>query len=882
MKSIKNGSWHDPAVWDLLRVPAESDDIILEHDLTSDNKSIIIRNRLYSRKGSLKFINVKESTFIGTIDDKSDPRFPTDPDGIMTSDIGLWVVGSGVLDIEGTPVKAWTTANGSLLKGATQFSVQDATGWAVGQEIVIVPQDTPGLFTLDWDDATNTPKDSFLPQFERRIIKSISGNTVTIDPLLYDHLAVTIQGESWFTTKILTAAIVNNTRSVKITGTATSRPHVYIKSSKPQNIKYVEFSYLGPRKGGTRPDLHLGRYALHFHHCGNGSRGTRIVGCAIHDLGSRAIVPHGSHGISIIDNAVVFFMNDCYWYDPQHVTHDLLYDGNFAGGVVNGSAGYNTMGFQFGQGDGNVARRNRAAYCKGGEIGTGGQFVWTADNENVWVFENNLGHSSTCDFFNWQNSPHNHFIELHTSYNCIEAGHNGAYINSYNFRKCIFYNAKWVQKATPGNNAPMFDLCVFDGANKIPHVVEVTGSPVTAGVPNSFVRCVFRDYTDTAFLMNTFFIQDADAKKAVDIVLCKFTGPMVKFSPGSIYDSYFRIQPITGQSVRVTQQGTTNINPFAPVHYGDGSGLNAEYYNGSNFESLAFKRLDNMLKFQQWSIDKASSPTGVHYLITGDAYSIRWTGFIESQYTEPVQMVAQSDGGVRIWIDNKLVLDRWAESSGLIPVLSSPVPMVAKQKYAIKIEHMNTGGARALILSWTSPGMGETRIVPIGQLYPSGAITPPPPPEFFNTAISKSYTRNNCGIGFTGSAVVVNVPANKYKSLISLADANLQAENFAQSEANKLGTCTAIIIPPVDPCTAFNAQDYLDLQPDVKAAGYTTQTAINHYNTYGIKEKRRANKLCLDPNLKPAIVPIPVVEIFKSVSGKEYTLETNGTLKIKT
>lgn len=763
MKSIKDGSWFDTSTWDAGRIPNETEDVHFAHTVTY-NKNIVRRaGTLYSRGGWLKPVNINEAAFVGTIEDKTDPRYPKDADGIMDSDVGIWMVGTSQIDCEGTNKKVWTKANASLLKGTTSFAVADASGWKQGDEIVICPTRTPGLFEQDWNDAANSPIDSFGKEYERRIIKSISGNTVTIDPLQFDHLTTTINPEGWFTGKTMNAWIVNNTNTVKIGGNPGNRSHVLIKSSKPQNIKYVEFSYMGPRQGGTRPDIHLGRYPLHFHHAGNGSRGTKIVGCTFHDTGNRTFVPHGSHGITATDNAIIFFHNDAYWYDPQHVTNDLILERNFAGGVVYGRAGHNTMGYQFGQGDGNVARENVACGCKMGEIGTGGNFVWNADNEGVWIFENNIGCCSTTDFFNWQNSPHQHLIKGHLSYNCVDCGLNGAYINSYNFIDCVFYNGLWQQKATPGNSTPMFDRCIFDGAKKLPFVVEMLGSPVPAGVPNSFIRCVFKDYTDTAILMNTHFLAVGEvATKAVDLVSCSFTGPIAKFTPDSLFNSYFRIQPASGQAVKITQQGTTNITPFAPKSYGNGSGLSAEYYNGSNFESLAFKRIDTLLKFQQWSIDKAASPTGVHYLITGDAYSVRWTGFVESQYTEAVQLAVYSFGGVRLWLDDKLVINRWTENSDWTLDGSAPIPMVAGQKYKLKIEHTNTGGARGFLLNWLAPSAGnEVRVIPQQQLYPSTTVPLPAPVDPVPTPIPNPIPTPAPVTLKANAGVDLNVTGNK-------------------------------------------------------------------------------------------------------------------------
>jgi hypothetical protein len=65
-----------------------------------------------------------------------------------------------------------------------------------------------------------------------------------------------------------------------------------------------------------------------------------------------------------------------------------------------------------------------------------------------------------------------------------------------------------------------------------------------------------------------------------------------------------------------------------------------------------------------------------------------------------------------------------------------------------------------------------------------------------NVAKSVTLTRNNCGSGSVGGAVTYDVPAGKYSSLISQADADQQAQNEvnanAQNYTNTHGTCTAM------------------------------------------------------------------------------------------
>jgi hypothetical protein len=71
----------------------------------------------------------------------------------------------------------------------------------------------------------------------------------------------------------------------------------------------------------------------------------------------------------------------------------------------------------------------------------------------------------------------------------------------------------------------------------------------------------------------------------------------------------------------------------------------------------------------------------------------------------------------------------------------------------------------------------------------------PAPGTYYNVAKSGLFVKNNCGTGYTGSAVTYQVPLGKYLSTISQVDADQRAEydinTNGQGYANQNGTCTA-------------------------------------------------------------------------------------------
>lgn len=97
---------------------------------------------------------------------------------------------------------------------------------------------------------------------------------------------------------------------------------------------------------------------------------------------------------------------------------------------------------------------------------------------------------------------------------------------------------------------------------------------------------------------------------------------------------------------------------------------------------------------------------------------------------------------------------------------------------------------------------GAVQVQYVSGAYPSGTIGFTGSYDlyansYYSAAASGTYTRNNCASGQTGSSVTYSVPAYKYRSTISQADANQQAQNDViangQSYANSNGTCSTVV-----------------------------------------------------------------------------------------
>jgi hypothetical protein len=454
--------------------------------------NMVVRGRLVMRPSQaavshrLVFTGARERSFVGGGMD------------VVARDTGLWVMEAGRLDIAGTPKLAWTRAAGALEAGATRITLQAApAGWRPGDELAVTPTTSPA-------------RDGNTDDYDLVTVKAVSGRTVTLSaPLGRDHPAVRVAAGRTFTAEIL-----NLTRNVRIEGTPRGRAHVFVRSSRPQSIRQAAIRHMGPRKPADEfSEFVLGRYALHLHMCGNGSKGSLVEGVVIRDAGSHAFVPHLSNGITFRDCISHDTYEDAYWWDDPPDTrtkgdpsHDILYDRCVASLVRHDPPyrGYRLTGFFIGRGNGNVARDCVAVGVQGATDASG--FEWPEGSEGVWKFTGCVAHNNAeHGIFTWQNTGLVHVISDYVGYHNTEAGiSHGAYQNPYVYRDSVLYGngyAAVAVHATASGKPLSFTNLVCDGAGLSDYLVvaERHEPRLEVGAPTSFSGCSFRGARKAAF-----------------------------------------------------------------------------------------------------------------------------------------------------------------------------------------------------------------------------------------------------------------------------------------------------------------------------------------------------------------------------------------------
>ena len=147
---------------------------------------------------------------------------------------------------------------------------------------------------------------------------------------------------------------------------------------------------------------------------------------------------------------------------------------------------------------------------------------------------------------------------------------------------------------------------------------------------------------------------------------------------------------------------------------GNGTGLLGRYFdynNGYDYSWLKCSRTDPTVNFV-WPAGQSPNCPAVGI----DFYLGRWTGQVQPLYTETYTFYTYSDDGVRLWVNDQLIVDNWTDHG---PTENSgTIALTANQKYSIQMDYYNAGWAGTAKLSWSSSHQAK-QVIPQTQLYPT-------------------------------------------------------------------------------------------------------------------------------------------------------------------
>lgn len=153
---------------------------------------------------------------------------------------------------------------------------------------------------------------------------------------------------------------------------------------------------------------------------------------------------------------------------------------------------------------------------------------------------------------------------------------------------------------------------------------------------------------------------------------------------------------------------SVDVTPYA---IGNGLGLQASYFNNSTLSGTpGLTRVEAPgLNVPAGAVPVSGFPSSL--------WTTRWSGTITAPVsgTYSLQTVRRSDDGVRVWVDNVLVIDNWTGSTTTRQV---DVALTANTPRQIRVEFIDWSDAATLTMSWRMPGQSTYSPIPTGVFNP--------------------------------------------------------------------------------------------------------------------------------------------------------------------
>ncbi|MCP4261114.1 MAG: hypothetical protein GY774_26955 [Planctomycetes bacterium] len=152
-----------------------------------------------------------------------------------------------------------------------------------------------------------------------------------------------------------------------------------------------------------------------------------------------------------------------------------------------------------------------------------------------------------------------------------------------------------------------------------------------------------------------------------------------------------------------------------------GGGLIGEYFNTMNPSGQpVLKRTDPSI-----DVDYGTGSAEPN-LVDEDFFSVRWRGEVQVAFSEVYTFYTRTNDGSRLWIDEKLIVDKWAWVNRVVDTRGEPIELVAGQRYSIRMEWFNEDGDAEAHLLWESASEPKAIIPSAAFSLPVRAGAPDP------------------------------------------------------------------------------------------------------------------------------------------------------------
>lgn len=248
-----------------------------------------------------------------------------------------------------------------------------------------------------------------------------------------------------------------------------------------------------------------------------------------------------------------------------------------------------------------------------------------------------------------------------------------------------------------------------------------------------------------------------------------------------IFGNSFLVKPVTHEMYNPKKYDLTKI-PLKYLSNNEGTaGLNISYFKGIKFDEFITSKVDTSFDF--------TLPNETLHSIGIEAntkFSVRWNGFITVPETGEYILGANADDGIRIWIDEKQIVNEWFDKVAYASFAKTRLE--ANKKYSIKIEYYQNNGGASFKLGYLSP----TALASIRKTINDSVSTylPNASPVWFDFWSGKQFP--------AGKTITQKYPLNQLPLFVKAGTILVLADTMQYSTEYKNDTVEIRVYPGAD------------------------------------------------------------------------------------
>jgi len=136
------------------------------------------------------------------------------------------------------------------------------------------------------------------------------------------------------------------------------------------------------------------------------------------------------------------------------------------------------------------------------------------------------------------------------------------------------------------------------------------------------------------------------------------------------------------------------------------SGLRASYFAGTDLKNQLFTRIEagvhSDLGLESAPLDQRKTD-----------FSVRWNGYVQPLFSEKYLLTLRADGGARLFIDDKLVIDAWGAENP--SAHQGAVMLDAGKRHALRVDYKQPKSGMLVKLEWASVNQ-KPETIPVERL----------------------------------------------------------------------------------------------------------------------------------------------------------------------